>query len=193
LSFYFRDERDVLTVVDGRNGYTWKSGLDVGYNRDLEDACDLVPDDEKINCTPLENKLNTTYTGIANSLVTIEYYDASKSIKRLSSAGYEEVTSTLGMVNNDPTHYRLEIDFEEIDLQLNVHIHLDEQGYTLSIRDEEITGPGQALLAAIQLSPFLGASGGQQVFWDPIEQDFERIVPKPMVDGYVLVPDGPGA
>ena len=193
LSFYFKDDRDVLIVVDERNGYTWKSGLDIGYNRDLEDACDLVPDNEKINCTPLEDRLNTTYTGIANSLVTIEYYDASKSIKRLSSASYEDVRSTLGMVNNDPTHYRLEIDFEDIDLQLNVHIHLDEQGYTLSIRDEEITGPGQSVLAAVQLSPFLGASGGQLLYWDPIERDFERQVAKPMVDGYVLVPDGPGA
>jgi len=193
LSFYFKDERDVLSVVDARNGYTWKSGLDVAYNADLEDACDLVPDDQKIYCTPLEGKLNKTYTGLANSLVTIEYYDASKSIKRLSSAGYEDVESTLGMVNNDPTHYRLEVDFKEIDLQLNVHIFLDEQGYSLSIRDDEITGPGQSVLAAVQLSPFLGASGGQQLFWDPETRDFDRQEAKPMIDGYVLVPDGPGA
>ncbi len=193
FKYYFKDERDVMAVVDKRNGYTWKTGLDIAFNKTLEDACDLVPDDQKINCEPLEDRLNTTYTGMANSLITVEYYDVSKSIKRISSASINNVKSTLGKVNNSDDHYRLDVTFSEIQLNVKVHLLFDEDGFTLEIRDEEITGDGQSVLAAIQLMPFFGASGGQKLYWDNELGDFKKKVPNKMIEGYVLVPDGPGA
>ncbi len=193
FKYYFKDERDVISVVDKRNGYTWKTGIDIAYNKDLEDACDLVPDDQKNTCAPLEDRLNTTYTGIANSLITVEYYDDSNSIKRLSSASKTGVTSKLGMVNGDSTHYRLDINFSSIQLKVSVHITFDEKGFELEVRDDEITGDGQTVFAAIQLMPFFGASGGQKLYWDPIKKSLKKEVPNEMIDGYVLVPDGPGA
>ena len=193
FKYYFKDERDVVAIVDKRNGYTWKTGIDIAYNKDLEDACKLVPDDQKVSCAPIEDRLNTTYTGIANSLITVEYYDVSNSIKRISSASKTGVTSKLGMVNGDPTHYRLDINFSAISLKVSVHLHFDEKGMELEVKDTEITGDGQSVLAAIQLMPFFGASGGQKLYWDPAKNGFKREVPNTMIQGYVLVPDGPGA
>lgn len=193
LKYYFKDERDVVMIVDKRNGYTWKTGIDIPYNKDLEAACKLVPDDQKINCEPIEDRLNTTYTGIANSLITVEYYDDSNSIKRLSSASLTGVKSTLGTVNGEANHYRLDVNFTSIQLKVAVHLTFDDKGMSVEIRDDEITGDGQAVLAAIQLMPFFGASGGQKLYWDPAKRGFKREVPNTMIQGYVLVPDGPGA
>jgi len=39
FKYYFKDDRDVMAIVDKRNGYTWKTGLDIAFNKDLEDAC----------------------------------------------------------------------------------------------------------------------------------------------------------
>lgn len=193
LAYYYREDRDIIAIKDKRNGYLWKTGLDIEFNRYLEEACNLVPDDEKVNCDPLEDRLNTTYTGIANSLLTIEYYDVSSSIRRLSSASDSGVTSKLATVNDDPAHRRLDIDFTNLNIQIKLHIHFDDEGIRYDIRHDEVGGGGIDSLAAIMLTPFLGASGGAKAFWDPEQQSYRRIVPNPKLDGYVLVPDGPGA
>jgi hypothetical protein len=193
LSYFFRDDRDIIAILDKRNGYTWKTGLDLEFNRVLEEACDLVPEDQKINCLPLEDRLNTTFVGIANSLLTIEYYDSSSSIRRLSSASDSGVFSRLATINNNPAHRRLDVNFTSLDIQISVHIYLDESGIQYEIKDEEIKGSGVRILAAVLLTPFMGASGGAKAFWDPEQFGFRRIVANPKLDGYVLVPDGPGA
>lgn len=193
LSYYFREDRDVIAIKDKRNGYLWKTGLDIEFNRYLEEACSLVPDDQKVDCLPLEDRLNTTYIGIANSLLTIEYYDLSSSIRRISSASDSGVTSKLATVNNDPSHRRLDIRFATLQIDIKVHIYFDEDGIRYEIRDEEISGNGVSVLAAIMLTPFMGASGGAKLYWDTERESFRRLVPNPTLDGYVLVPDGPGA
>lgn len=193
LSYYFRDDRDIIAIKDNRNGYLWKTGIDIEFNKYLEDACYAVPDDEKVNCLPLEDRLNTTYTGIANSLLTVEYYDNSSSIRRLSSASDEGVTSKLATVNNNPNHRLLDVDFAVLGIEIKMHIYFDNEGIRYEIRDEDITGTGIQALAGILLTPFMGASGGAKAFWEPEQYNFRRIVPNPRPDGYVLVPDGPGA
>lgn len=193
LAYYFKEDRDVIAIKDKRNGYLWKTGLDIEFNKYLEEACDLVPDDQKVNCLPLEDRLNTTYTGIANSLLTIEYYDVSSSIRRISSASDAGVTSKLATVNDDPSHRRLDIRFTTLQIDIKLHIYFDDEGIRYEVRDEDITGNGVSVLAAIMLTPFMGASGGAKVYWDPEREQFRRIVSNPTLDGYVLVPDGPGA
>lgn len=191
--YYFREDRDIIAIKDKRNGYVWKTGLDLEFNRNLEDACNLVPEPEKINCEPLEDRLNTTFIGIANSLLTIEFFDASNNIRRISSASFADVTSQLATVNDNPSHRVLVVNFEALNIQIKVHIHFDDKGIKYEIRDEEITGSGVNVLAGIMLTPFMGASGGAKAHWDPEQAGFRRIVQNPKLDGYVLVPDGPGA
>lgn len=36
LKFYYREDRDVIAIYDKRNGYTWKTGLDVPFSRDID-------------------------------------------------------------------------------------------------------------------------------------------------------------
>lgn len=144
-------------------------------------------------CRPQESRLNTTYTGFANSLITIEYYDISNNIKRESSAAYINVDSDLMKVNNDDSHYRLDVDFKKLDIEISVHIYFDDNGIRYEVRDDEITGIGTNVLAAIIISPFLGASGGAYNEFDMTELDYsDENIFKYAVPGYALIPDGSG-
>ena len=208
LKYYYRESRDTIAIYDDRNGYTWKSGIDIEYAKDIDDDCDDIIDlyeefdpenpvsDEEIleACRDKEVKLNTTYTGFANSLITIEYYDVSKNIKRISSASYLDVTSSLMTVDGDESHRRLDIDFKKIDIEISVHIYFDENGIRYQVRDEEVTGEGIDVLAAIIISPFLGASGGAYETFSIEEMDYlDENVYKYRIPGYSLVPDGSGS
>ncbi|MGL4337109.1 MAG: DUF5696 domain-containing protein, partial [Turicibacter sp.] len=194
LNYFFRDDRDIFAIEDKRNGYTWKTGLDVEYDTVIDEACDGATDEEKVNaCVPKEDRLNTTFTGVANSLITIEYFDESRNIKRLSSASLTNAKSTLSKVETKDGEFVLDVSFSKPRLQLKVHIKLDDQGITYEIKDEEVKGDGEEVLAAILVTPFLGASGGQQKLWNTETKDYDIIAKKEMTPGYVLVPDGSGA
>jgi hypothetical protein len=192
FKFYFRDDRDVLAVYDKRNGYTWKTGLDIPFSRDIDNAIDeAVEKGETPNYIPKEDRLNTTYTGIANSLITVEYYDQTYNIKRTSSAPHGKEASKLMKFTDD--HYRLDISFADILLDLKVHIYFDDHGVRYEIRDEEIQGEDVGIMAAVLISPFLGSSGGVKVHWNEEEQEYNILVPNEIIPGYVFVPDGSGA
>ena len=42
LIYYFREDRDILAIKDKRNGYLWKTGLDLEFNKYLELDTQLV-------------------------------------------------------------------------------------------------------------------------------------------------------
>lgn len=205
FKYYFRDSRDVFAIHDTRNGYTWKTGLDIDFDNNIRDNCDAllertdpVATEAEIlaTCVPLEDRMNTLYEGIGNSLLSMEYYDNSLGIKTISSASESAVRSTLVMVNNDDEHYRLNVTFDVIDVMVAVDIYLTEDGIEYEIKDEEIKGNDTDLIAAFIFSPFLGASGGQQLIFDMDEMDYPRatsFVPKPRIPGYIFLPDGSGA
>jgi hypothetical protein len=205
FKYYFRDSRDVFAIFDTRNGYTWKTGLDIEFDSVIRDNCDAllertdpVATEAEINqtCVPLEDRMNTLYEGIGNSLLSMEYYDQSLGIKTISSASEDSVRSTLMMVNNDDTHYRLDVTFDVIDVMVSVHIYLTSNGLEYEIRDDEINGNDTNKIAAFIFSPFLGASGGQQLFFDMADMDYPRAtaaVAKPRIPGYIFLPDGSGA
>ncbi|MDR1692372.1 MAG: hypothetical protein LBR72_03350, partial [Oscillospiraceae bacterium] len=47
LKVYYRDDRDLFAVVDSRNGYTWKSGLDVPFNQVIDRAVNYADTPEE--------------------------------------------------------------------------------------------------------------------------------------------------
>lgn len=192
LKFYYREDRDVIAIYDKRNGYTWKTGLDVPFSRDIDARIkEALGKGETPVYEPKEDKLNTTFTQMANSLITIEYYDETFNIKRTSSAPYGGDSSELKKFADD--YYRLDIDFKDVDISMKVHIYFDDNGVRYEIKDDEIQGQDTDILAAVMISPFLGASGGVQLLWSEEEQDYAIYRPKGMIPGYVLVPDGSGA
>lgn len=189
FSYYFRDDRDVMAVVDKRNGYTWKTGLDIASSKEVKAA---LRKGEPLGYEPLEEKMNQTFTGIANSLIVIEYYDKSNNIKRLASAG-QDAESRLMSVTGEEGHYILEVKGIEMDINLSAHLYLTEEGYNIRIQDEDITGEDTDVMAAVLLNPFLGASGGRYQLYDAETGKHGDKIDKPDIPGYVLVPDGSGA
>lgn len=194
LKFYFRDDRDIIAIEDKRSGYVWKTGIDVPYSDELKANIKAAKtDEEKLAASePKEKSLNTTYIGIANSLVTVEYSEQ-ETTKSISSASFEGASSTLVSESADGSAWRLDVDMEEIDLQLSVHISFDGDKINYRIPFGEMGGEGLTKLESVILTPFLGASGGEAQFCDPETGSYGDTVAKYMVPGYVLVPDGSGA
>ena len=127
LKFYYREDRDIIAVYDKRNGYTWKTGLDVPFSKEIDDRIqEALEKGETPVYEPKEDKLNTTFTQMANSLITVEYYDSTFGIKRTSSAPYGGDRSELKKFADD--YYRLDIDFKDVDISMKVHIHFDDKG-----------------------------------------------------------------
>ncbi len=193
--YYWREDRDILAVVDKQTGYCIKTGADVPFAKAVKDA---VKDLEKAGASEKEileaaetypDDLNTTYVGIANSLVTVEYFDSDK-VKYLSSASEEDVESALRKISD--REYCLEVRFQSPQVDMNVYITLGEDSIDYFIPYEEMSGSGLNSLAAVELTPFLGASGGRMNVMNPETMEWET-VDNYITPGYVLVPDGSGS
>lgn len=194
VAYYYREDRDILAIQDKRTGYTWKTGLDIPFNavidQQIRDAA--TPEEAKKLAVPEEAKMNTTYIGIANSLITVEYYEA-ESLKNISSASKDGVDSTLMTLNDNPATRRLDINFKTIELEMKVYITFGEDSITYNIPYEEITGKGKNTLVSVDISPFLGASGGKNKIYNKDSGMYDIEVEKYKIPGYVMVPDGSGS
>jgi hypothetical protein len=193
LSYYYRPDRDIILIEDEKNGYAWKTGLDAPFGQDLERTVAAAKtQEEKIKIAePKEVRLNATYTGFANSLLTVEFYDDSFNMSMIPSAARRGAKSELVKIAED--HYRLDARFIDMDLTIRLHIHLSDRGIRYRIYDREIEGAGAGKMAAIIITPFLGASGGVRQYYDSAKGEYGREIPNPMMPGYAFVPDGSGA
>ncbi|MBQ9122453.1 MAG: hypothetical protein IJY10_03060 [Lachnospiraceae bacterium] len=198
VRFYYRDDRDIFAIEDKQTGYVIKTGADLPFSGDIKDAVKKMKKDKSATtedilavAEPYADDLNTTYVGIANSLITVEYYESDK-IKYISSASEEGVSSTLSEVDKAAGKYVLDIKFEELDLQMKVYITLEETSLSYHIPAGEIQGTGRAKMAAVDITPFMGASGGRMNVLNPETLDWEE-VDNYRTPGYVLVPDGSGS
>jgi len=193
IRYYFRQDRHIIKAVCVQGRFTWRTGLDAPFGVDLPNAIAAATTEEELRrvAEPREEQLNATWTALANSLFTIEFFDSSRMIQRISSAARERTSSNL--VEVAPGHFRLDTHFQQLDLRISVHIHLSDVGITYHVYDHEIYGPGQEYLVSIILTPFLGASGGTRSYFCFDTNDFLPPEPVPMLPGYIFVPDGSGA
>jgi len=195
--FYFRDSTDVLAIYDKRNGITHKTGLDVPTGADVRLDCEDAVDTEDPliiadTCVDIEDRLNQTWTDFANSLITLEYFDESLNPKKTSSASRDFSRSSLSRLGTDD-HWALDIDFNRIGVEMRVHLYFSELGVEYEIRQEQITGEAVSSINTIAIAPFLDAQGGKSIPFDGVEYNRDNATDKPSNDGYILVPDGPGA
>lgn len=191
LRLFYREDRGIFAVADRRGGYVWKSGLDIPFNRDVEERLDEGAD--PLGLPPLEERLNTTFTGIANSIIAVEYYDRANNIRREGSSARENVRLSLSVIQNDPFLADLTVLFDELDLKITLRVELSGNRLLLRAEPEDIQGSGSGRLASIAVAPFMGASGGRRLLWDTLEEDWEISEPKEAPTGYAVVPDGSGA
>lgn len=135
--FYFRDDRDIIAVKDKNSGYVWKTGIDVPFSGQIEDAKDAVleakeendpgilkeyAEDEGMTVaqvkelanTPVEDSLNDQYTAMANSLISIKYYSGegdAMTTSIISSAAEDDkdgYSNELEQVEADGSKWKLE-------------------------------------------------------------------------------------
>ena len=199
LRYYFRGDRDVILVqhVDGL--FTWRTGLDAPFGMDVPGLIAAAQtEEERLRVAePIEQRLNAIWTAFANSLITVELFDANFNISRVSSASQGDVSdSKLMEIDAVAGHFRLDTRFNTPgagDLWISVHIFLGSEGITYRIFPDEITGTGANALAAIILTPFMGASGGVRTFFDSETGRHGDPQVIPMLPGYIFVPDGSGA
>jgi len=195
LRYYFRGDRDILMVTDVHGRFTWRTGLDAPFGMDAEDAVARAETEEELRrvAEPIEQRLNAVWVAKANSILTIEVFDAAFNISRISSAGQDSHRVTSNLVEVGHGHFRLDVQFRIPNIFIPVHIHLSDVGITYNIYHEEITGPDTNILAAIIITPFMGAVGGVRRHFDFEAGAYGDPVPEPMIPGYIFVPDGSGA
>ena len=197
LRYYWREDRDILGIENKRNGYALKTGVDLPFS---SDAKDLVKQLKKQNASneeilekyqPYADDLNSTYVGIANSLISIEYIDSDK-MKQISSASEKNAVSSLAPVDGAEGGFVLSISFSSPEIGLNVYLSLLDDGIRYRVPRAEFSGKDLNKLSAVLFTPFLCASGGRLKVLDEETLDWtER--DRYRVPGYVLVPDGSGA
>jgi len=198
VRYYFREDRDILVAREVNGAFVWQTGLNAPFGLDLDDAIAAAETEEELRrvAEPRQERLNATWTALANSILTIEFFDGANTIQRVSSAARQGVQSTLMQVADG--HFRLDVDFyvpgiPTFDLEIAVHIHLDETGITYNIFADEITGPSRDVVAALILTPFMGAVGGVAAHFDFETGTYGEPIANPMIPGYIFVPDGSGA
>lgn len=194
MVYYYREDRDVFAIKDKRNGYTWKTGLDIPFGADVtQQVMDAETKDEaKELAIPLEEGMNTTYTALSNSILTVEYNEEG-TVKNISSASKDMVESELVTLNDNPATRRLDVDFQNIEVEVKVYITFEEDSIRYQIKPEDVTGKGVGSVMAFVITPFLGSSGGKTKYYNPDTEMYDIVEDKYLVPGYIFVPDGSGS
>lgn len=225
FKYYYKKHNGTLMVEDKRNNHVWKSGIDHDYDQYIEKTLELylennpeATDEEILNVAkPIEDQMNTTREGIANSLVVIDVlresdparaaiqagssYKAFSTRESLEQPGTEVVletsdsvnTDNLYLVNGEENHYVFEIKYKEFKVDLVLHLYLTENGFEVEIRDHEIKGNDSNFIKHINIMPFLGSYGGKMLKYNTETDKYDIPSLKERKEGYAFVPDGPGA
>lgn len=225
--YSFREDRDIIAVKNKETGYTFKTGIDAPFKRQVSDAKDAVltgdkeqmlwaaddlgieadTDKEKIEKlkeladTPVESSMIDNYVAMANSLITVEYFNGSNenmTTERISSAAYDSKDAESSIQPADGSSettnkWVLKVVMKGIDLGINVYITLGDDGsISYDVPYDEITGKGIDVLSSIIITPFLGASGGEQLTYNKDDMDWTNKQEKEITPGYIMIPDGSG-
>lgn len=115
--------------------------------------------------------LNKTWTDFANSIVSIEYFDAKNTERRIGISGDDCVTQYT-MTDNG---FTCRAEYTELELAFTFSVEVQEDGLHFAVAEDGLEEMGENTFKSIYFVPFFGT----------VKED-----EKP---GYMLVPDGSGA
>lgn len=148
LSLWLDEKGASLRVLDKKSGYVWGESPN-GY----------------------ENDLNDMWNAMANTILTLFYYDADNSENQYSLP--EDGVSTTYTVNGDTV--RFDVSFDQIGIRLSFTLQLFEDRFELHVVPDSLQENEENRISRLYFLPFFGSTlhGG--------------------TDGYFFVPDGSGA
>lgn len=115
--------------------------------------------------------MNTTWSGVGNALAAIDYFDKKGLEKRLSIA--DITVDKKYTVSGNKIKYS--VNYTEQGIAFDFEMELKDGRITFRMLDDSIKETKENSLAAVFFVPFLGSTKADEV------------------DGYMFVPDGPGA
>lgn len=148
LEVWHKENNSSIRVVDKTTGYIW-GGLA----------------EEK------PKNMNTTWSGVGNALLSIDYFDKKGIEKRLSVA--DKQVAKKYSIDGNVLNYSVQ--FQDIGIELEFNMTLKDGALKFEIPDKGIKETKEFSLGAVYFVPFLGTT---------LEDE---------IDGYMFVPDGPGA
>lgn len=148
LQVWHKEKNASIRVLDKSTGYIW-GGL---------------PSDKP-------EDMNSTWSGIGNSLAFIDYFDVKGIEKRISIAdkSVEKSYTVTGAV------LKYSVKFKDQGISFSFEVKLENGSINFRMVDASILEEGEYTLAAVYFVPFLGSTRADEI------------------DGYMFVPDGPGA
>lgn len=148
LQVWHKEKNTSIRILDKSTGYIW-GGL---------------PSDKP-------EDMNSIWSGIGNSLVSIDYFDAKGIEKRLSIADKSvEKSYTLA-----GTVLKYSVKFKEQGISFSFEVELKNGSLIFRVVDASICEEDKYSLASVYFVPFLGSARADEI------------------DGYMFIPDGPGA
>lgn len=127
--------------------------------------CDVREEEEAFG------ELNATWKKIARSSLLLEFFDE-RGISNVVGAADETVKRKHRVLKNG---VRYELDFTKLGISLSYTVALEGNAVVFRLNHRDISEKGKFYVASVIFAPFLGA------------------VPADELDGYIFVPDGPGA
>jgi hypothetical protein len=115
--------------------------------------------------------MNTTWSGVGNAIAVIDYFDKKGLEKRLSIA--DITVDKKYTVNGNKIKYS--VNYTEQGIAFDFEMELKDGRITFRMVDDSIKETKENSLAAVYFVPFLGSTKSDEI------------------DGYMFVPDGPGA
>lgn len=195
LRYYYKPSNGIFKIYDPVSNYSWYSGRDILSNEKLLATC---TDNNAIECQQAEVATNPNYEHYLNSFFNVVYFsnDSSTVESIINFNSSKKKINAINKTENIVNHLRLDADFSNqnlvginVDIQVSLHIKFAENGYDIEVRKDEIKGKRSRFISEIQISPFLGSSGG--IYYSDYKN--KTIALKEMTNGHVVVPDGSGS